>query len=271
MNLGQNIKTIRKERGITQEKLAEYMEVSVQAVSAWERDEYYMDLAKFFSMADYYDVSLDTLAYGRTKLFEVKKDIYNWEHMKTFVKTTAKDANLTNTLKALDYATDAHKGQTRRQSDIPYIYHPLNMACHALAMNINDDDMIAACLLHDVVEDCNKTVDELPVDARVKELVELLTHEKTNDKNRDRIMEKYYEKLTQNPKASLIKLLDICNNTSSMAWGLSHEHIVRSIKEADKYYPLLLKTVKSTLKFNNAAFLLQYQIESTLNIYKAFM
>ena len=271
MSLGQSIKSIRKERDITQEKLAEYMEVSVQAVSAWERDEYYMDLAKFFTMADYFDVSLDTLAHKRSRSFEVKKDIYNWEHMKTFVKTTAKYNNLTDTLKALDYAVSAHQGQTRRKSDIPYIYHPLNLACHALSMNIHDDDIISACLLHDVIEDCDSKLDDLPVNDNVKELVNLLTHEATNDNNRDRIMKPYYEKLTSNPKASLIKLLDICNNTSSMAWGLSHKRIVRSIREADIYYPALLKAVRSTPKYNDAAFLLQYHIESMLNIYKSFI
>lgn len=39
MNLyiGENIKRLRRERGITQETLAEYMNVSTPAVSKWER------------------------------------------------------------------------------------------------------------------------------------------------------------------------------------------------------------------------------------------
>ena len=43
--------------------------------------------------------------------------------MKTFVKTTAKNLGLTNTLKAVTFATEAHKGQMRKRSTIPYIYH----------------------------------------------------------------------------------------------------------------------------------------------------
>lgn len=36
MNIGLKIKELRKERGITQERLAEYLNISPQAVSKWE-------------------------------------------------------------------------------------------------------------------------------------------------------------------------------------------------------------------------------------------
>ena len=36
MTLGQNIKKLRRGRDITQEQLAQYMNVSVSAVSQWE-------------------------------------------------------------------------------------------------------------------------------------------------------------------------------------------------------------------------------------------
>lgn len=71
--------------------------------------------------------------------------------MKTYVKTTARNFKLPNTLIAIDYAVMVHEGQRRKKSDVPYIYHPLNMACHALSMGIIDDEIIAACLLHDVL------------------------------------------------------------------------------------------------------------------------
>ena len=41
MSFGENLKQIRKERGLTQENLAELMEVSRQAVSKWEQGEGY--------------------------------------------------------------------------------------------------------------------------------------------------------------------------------------------------------------------------------------
>ncbi len=43
------------------------------------------------------------------------------------------------------------------------------------------------------------------------------------------------------------------------------------IKETEEYFPVLIKVVKAVPEYNNAAWLLQYQIESTLDIYKRLM
>ena len=81
-------------------------------------------------------------------------------------------------------------------------------------------------------------------------------------------MDSYYNKINNNPKASLIKCVDRCNNLTTMSWGLSKDRIYRMIKETEKYYPPLLKTVKENIDYNNAYWLLKYQIESMLDIYK---
>ena len=271
MSIGQNIKRLRIERHFTQENVAEALDVTNQAVSSWEREEYQPELSKLMDMAELFDVSLSSIVEDRLNCFKTKEAIYNWEHMKTYVKTVAKYFSLINTLKAIDFSVETHEGQTRKRSDIPYIYHPLNLACHTLAMNIIDDEIIAACLLHDVVEDCGKSIDELPVSDTVKELVDMLTHIKTNDKNRNRVMKLYYDRISSDSKASLIKCIDRCNNLTSMSWELSRKRIIRMIKETDIYYPPLLKILKSTPEYNNAAWLLQYQIESMLDIYKRLM
>ena len=71
-----------------------------------------------------------------------------------------------------------------------------------------------------VIEDCKKTADELPVSEEAKHIVVLLTHEKTNDADRQQVMDAYY---------------------------------------------------KATTEYGDAAWLLQYQIESMLDIYKRLM
>ena len=96
---------------------------------------------------------------------------------------------------------EAHAGQKRKRSDIPYIYHPLNLACHALSMGITEDEIIAACMLHDVVEDCGKKPEDLPVNDETRELVRLLTHGKTTDANRAAVMTAYFDAIAENPKA----------------------------------------------------------------------
>ena len=202
---------------------------------------------------------------------EEKKERYEYLKKQLYVRSVAKARNLSDTLKATDYATEAHKGQTRKNSDIPYIYHPLTLACHALAMNIVEDDILAACLLHDVLEDCGKNAEELPVSEDAKNLVVLLTHGKTNDQNREAVMDAYYDAIAKEPGAALIKCMDRCNNLTTMSWGLRRERILRMIKETEQYYPALLDVVKTSGKYCNAAWLLEYQIESMLDIYSSFL
>ena len=271
MSIGTNIKAFREERKLTQEQVAEKLGVSFQAVSSWERDEYKPDTEKLIRLAELLDVSVSSIVEERADTFKTKQAIYNWEHMKTFVKTTARNLKLRNTLKAVDFAVKAHEGQKRKRSNIPYIYHPLNLACHALSMGISEDEIIAACMLHDVVEDCGKTLDELPVNDETREIVKLLTHEKTTPANRDRMMKEYYDAITENPKAALIKCIDRCNNMTTMAWGLSRDRIFRMIKETEEYYPKLIEAIDTEADYSNAAWLLKYQIESMLDIYKRLM
>ena len=40
MSIGSNIRSLREERGFTQEQVADKIGITFQAVSSWERDEY---------------------------------------------------------------------------------------------------------------------------------------------------------------------------------------------------------------------------------------
>ncbi len=69
ISIGENIKKLRKEKDITQEKLAEVLNVSVAAVSKWERGETYPDITLIFPLAHYFDVSVDDLmGYNKEKI-----------------------------------------------------------------------------------------------------------------------------------------------------------------------------------------------------------
>ncbi len=46
MSIGANIRRLREEKEFTQEKIADELGVSFQAVSSWERDEYKPDIDK---------------------------------------------------------------------------------------------------------------------------------------------------------------------------------------------------------------------------------
>lgn len=55
--------------------------------------------------------------------------------------------------KAVIYATNAHNGQTRKGTNLPFIIHPMEVASIVAAMTL-DENMMCAAVLHDVVEDC---------------------------------------------------------------------------------------------------------------------
>ncbi len=55
--------------------------------------------------------------------------------------------------KALYFAAEKHDGQYRKGGRIPYIVHPVLVALNVLAYT-NDEEIISAAILHDVLEDC---------------------------------------------------------------------------------------------------------------------
>lgn len=61
INLGGTIRDLRKQRGITQETLADALSVTPQAVSKWESGVSYPDMSMIPMIAGYFEVSLDTL------------------------------------------------------------------------------------------------------------------------------------------------------------------------------------------------------------------
>lgn len=61
MTIGNKIKELRKQRGITQEQLAESVGVSFQAVSKWENNIALPDIALAPALARYFGVSMDVL------------------------------------------------------------------------------------------------------------------------------------------------------------------------------------------------------------------
>ena len=61
MKIGSNIAALRKEKGITQEELANALGVSAQAVSKWENNSSCPDVSLLTVIADYFGVTVDAL------------------------------------------------------------------------------------------------------------------------------------------------------------------------------------------------------------------
>lgn len=62
--------------------------------------------------------------------------------------------------KAMVFAVQAHSSMTRKGTAIPYILHPMEVAAIVATMN-DDKEVIAAAVLHDVLEDTPITTNQL--------------------------------------------------------------------------------------------------------------
>ena len=83
---------------------------------------------------------------------------------------------------AIVFAVKAHDGMRRKKSELPYILHPMEAA--VIAGSITEDQhIIAAAVLHDVVEDAGITAEEIEerFGSRVCELVNSETEDKRAD------------------------------------------------------------------------------------------
>ena len=85
--------------------------------------------------------------------------------------------------RAIIFATKAHAGAKRKGTGIPYIVHPIEAAAIASTMTL-DEEILAAAVLHDVLEDTDTTAKELEelFGLHVAELVQ----DETENKRRDR-------------------------------------------------------------------------------------
>ena len=61
MSFAESLKQIRKEKGLSQEDLAELLDVSRQAVSKWEQRAGYPEVEKLLLLSNRLNISLDSL------------------------------------------------------------------------------------------------------------------------------------------------------------------------------------------------------------------
>ena len=72
MTIGKRIAHLRKEKGLTQEELAQHMGISPQAVSKWENDQTCPDISALPKLAGLLGGSVDELLSGKQELAPVR-------------------------------------------------------------------------------------------------------------------------------------------------------------------------------------------------------
>ena len=149
------------------------------------------------------------------------------EDVKQFEKWFPLEEELPDELKTLDwfymdetiekakkYAIDCHNKTSHQYNGKPYDIH-LQMVFDTAKKFIHlipaeqQRNVLAACWVHDVIEDCRQTYNDVKnaTNVEVAELAYALTNEKGKNR-KERANDKYYDDIKQTPFATFIKVCD---------------------------------------------------------------
>ena len=144
--------------------------------------------------------------------------------------------------RAAKFAEQAHKGTHRKGTRIPYIVHPLETALIA-SMLTNDEEILAAALLHDTIEDTGVTYEDLKQEfgTRVADLVAA----ESEDKSKTWIERKGHtlEHLkTASQAEKILTMADKLSNIRSMA--RDYLLVVKDREKQAWYYTSMIDLLK---------------------------
>ncbi|MDP9903222.1 HD domain-containing protein [Arthrobacter bambusae] len=157
---------------------------------------------------------------------------------------------------AATVASFLHRNQTRFvRGDlprVPYIEHPLRVALRLIRWGVTDAWLIAAALLHDVVEDCAEELvsffgdpGDTPLECltrmygtEVATYVNAVTNPPTA-KNKAGYLSHLQELAASGTAALLIKASDLKDNAGSIRHQIGHGQDARIFRMAAKYQPAL--------------------------------
>lgn len=195
---------------------------------------------------------------------------YNVDKMYTYLRGYLVGAQMSQSMIALQFAREKHKDQ-KRKNGIPYIVHPLSMACYAIALGLRDDNMISTILLHDVPEDCNVEIEHLPVNDTVKAAVKCMTVIKLKtDKSKIETKRRYFNNLLESKEAVICKALDRYNNLTDASFALSADAIGKNVAETDVLLlPILKEAKEKWADISDILFVLRTNIRSVNDILRA--
>ena len=73
--IGNLLKKLRSEKGLTQEQLAEILNVSNRTVSRWETGSNMPDISLLVEIADFYDISIPEIINGERKSEKMNEEV----------------------------------------------------------------------------------------------------------------------------------------------------------------------------------------------------
>jgi (p)ppGpp synthase/HD superfamily hydrolase len=138
--------------------------------------------------------------------------------------------------KAKQFSQKAHKGQYRKAGKLPYFSHP--RAVYLIAKGITKDpDILAACYLHDTIEDTPTTYEDLlkEFNKDIADIVLAVSEDKTIEDWYSR-KARYLKNVFANEKAIIVAWADKMHNSSDLSKIKDQSVFNVPIKDKRKFY-----------------------------------
>lgn len=182
-----------------------------------------------------------------------------------FIKGLAVANQMTNTLKALSLARKYYDGYTRKSGD-PFIIHPLRVASYLISLKIDDDKIIAAALLHEIIKKCHLAYNGVEILTQYHLSPSVLDYVRLLANSEQYPLDVYYATLREYPEVLLLKLSNRAHTCTSLV-NASYDETYNYLEEWKKYIIGLGNYgIKHYTKYSNSISLMCFHINAVCNI-----
>jgi len=143
----------------------------------------------------------------------------------------------TMVMEAIAFAARAHKGQERKDGETPYVSHPMRV-CMVLrdVFGVEDKEILAAGVLHDIIEDTTKDFDDIEKKFGFKVASWVATLSKDKRMQEETREEEYFRQLRNGAdEVKLIKLADVYDNLIDSENAGSEAFVKKTVSKAELY------------------------------------
>ncbi len=173
------------------------------------------------------------------------------------VKAANPEVNTDNLYRAFEFADHHHRTQ-KRSSGEPYIIHPLNVAATLIKLKMDLCSIIGG-LLHDVVEDCDVSEEEIGAEFGNEVMLIVVgctkiskIKFKTKEESQAENFRKMVVAMAKDIRVIIVKLADRMHNMLTLQYVSKEKQVKKAQETLDIYVPLAsrlgINSVKSELE-----------------------
>jgi (p)ppGpp synthase/HD superfamily hydrolase len=164
---------------------------------------------------------------------------------------------------ALAFANARHAGQTRDLDDLPFVTHPVEVAC-LLHEAGYADEVVAAGVLHDVLEDTDAEHGELEArfGRRVADLVDAVTDDPSIEDHAERKAALRLQVARAGECAAVVFAADKVSKARELRLGISRGRFVREDRRKIDHYEASLEMLDQLIPEHELVHQLRLELEA---------